>query len=452
MFELLDMFMGSEALPNQESYYSEQYLRDIFRSKIARSQATGKDGIRIGAFESRLVEETRLIARKVAAESYHFTRYKERLIPRGPTRYPRQISIPTVRDRLTLRATCQLLHEHIPATRGTTPHTLIKMAVNKIRDGDQASNVFLRLDVRDFFPSISHKILQRELRRVGIIPEVQKLCMAAVANSTGNEKEPQIRGVPQGLSISNALAALYMQRFDEEQFDRSHAYFRYVDDILFICHSSQAEELLKVVSRKLSARGLKIHPKGVAGKTEISPVTGGIDFLGYRICVDEVSIRESSYERMFTNLQRVFTDFRYRHDVNRTIFRLNLKISGCIVDGRRRGWMMFFSYTECMSQLRYLDVHVSKQLSRVGFPPTKQAAIKRFVKSYYEIRFNLDATTYIPNFDKYNEGQMIEVISIMTDRKNEELMTWNIERIHSEFGRIISHEVQDLERDVGSPS
>lgn len=436
----------------QDQYYSANYLRELFKSKIAKSHATGKDGIRIGAFELRLAEETSLIERKVATETYSFTRFKERLIPRGAKRLPRQISIPTVRDRLALRATCQLLHEHVPSTRGKTPHALIKAVVEKVRDGDQSKNVFLRMDVRDFFPSISHPLMQRELRRVKIIPSVQRLCMAALENPTGTEKELQSRGVPQGLSISGALAALYMQRFDEQQSKPEHAYFRYVDDILFICPASDADDLLKTVSRKLSARGLKIHPKGVEGKTEISPVSGGIDFLGYRICVDQISIRDSSYKRMFLNLQNVLTDFRYRKDIRRTIFRINLKITGCIVDARRRGWMMFFSYTECISQLKYLDVYLSKQLNRVNFPADQRHTIKSFVKSYHEIRYNLDNTAYIPNYDEFSQDQMIEVISTMTGRRPEELAAWDIERITSEFGRIISHEVQDLERDVGNPS
>ncbi|MCP3728854.1 reverse transcriptase domain-containing protein [Sphingomonas sp. MG17] len=452
MLNLIDLLEHIQVLREQDQYYNEHYLRDLFRSKIAKSHATGKDGVRIGAFETRLIEETRLIQRKVAAETYSFTHFKERLIPRGAKRLPRQISIPTVRDRLTLRATCQLLHEHVPGTRGKTPHALIKAIVEKIRDGDQSDNVFLRLDVRDFFPSVSHKLMQRELRRVGVTPSVQRLCMDALENPTGAENELQSRGIPQGLSISGALAALYMQRFDEQQSTPQHPYFRYVDDILFICPAKVADELLKSVSRKLSARGLKVHPKGVAGKTEISPVSGGIDFLGYRVGVDQVSIRDSSYKRMFTNLQSVLTDFRYRKDIRRTIFRVNLKITGCIVDGRRRGWMMFFSYTECISQLKYLDVFLANQLSRIDFPHAQRIAIKSFVKSYHEIRFNINNTSYIPNYDAFDQTQMIEVISTMTGRRTEELVTWDIDRISSEFGRIISHEVQDLERDVGSPS
>jgi len=114
--------------------------------------------------------------------------------------------------------------------------------------------------------------------------------------------------------------------------------------------------------------------------------------------------------------------------------------------------MMFFSYTECVSQLRYLDIFLAKQLDRVGFPAEQRKGVKSFVKAYHEIRFNMTGTTYIPKYDDYGQKEMAEVISAMTNYSTEEIATWAIDRIHSEFSRIISHEVQDLERDVGSPS
>lgn len=449
---LLDLLNLEDFVRDQDAYFHDAFLRELFSSKIVRSQATGKDGVRVPAFEGRLAAEAQLIARKVSAGTYRFTTYKERLILRGANREPRQISIPTVRDRLTLRAICQLLHDHIPATRGVTPHTLVKRVVAHIREGDHTASSFVRIDVENFFPSLSHVILQRELRKAGVIPLVQNLCLMAITNPTGSPSPLPDRGVPQGLSISGALAALYMLRFDEQQLRSNPSYFRYVDDILYICPTKDAETLLRTVSAKLKARGLKIHAKGVAGKTEISPVEDGVDFLGYKITRNEVSIRETSYKRMFKNLQGVLTDFKHRRDTEKTLFRLNLKITGCIVDNRRRGWMMFFSYTECLSQLKFLDIFIDRQLAKIGFPIEKRRDVKRFVKSHHEIKFNLNQTSYIPNFDQFDVNQMTMAISAMTRHTTEEIATWDIERVQREFGRVIAHEVQDLERDVGSPS
>ncbi|MGS1017005.1 reverse transcriptase domain-containing protein [Allosphingosinicella humi] len=436
----------------QDDYFGAQHLTELFQSKIARSQATGKDGVRVKRFQTKLEGETSLIEKRFLSRSYRFTTYKERLILRGAHRAPRQISIPTVRDRLTLRALCQLLHSFVPETRGASPHAMVKEVVQVIRAGDQASKVFLRIDVKDFFPSITHPILNRELRGFDLSANVRELCIAAIRTPTGDKKAVANRGVPQGLSISGALAALYMLKFDDSQRAQGRAYFRYVDDILFICDQREAEDLLQEVSRKLKARGLLIHPKGVAGKTEISPVEKGIDFLGYNICIDKVSIRKSSYDRMFKNILKVITNYRYRKNVSRLIFRINLKITGCIVDNSRRGWMMFFSYTQDIPQLAFLDRFVKDQLSRVGFPAERLSDIKRFVKSYHEIRNNLSETSYIPNFDNYDLAHRIETIAVMTPHSTAEISNWELEAIQTEFDKIISHEVRDLERDVGNIS
>lgn len=451
----LDLLSWIDALSaplGQDDHFKAGHLEELFRSKIAKSQATGKDGVRIGWFQERLTEEAAFIELKVAQNTYKFTTFKERLILRGAIREPRQISIPTVRDRLTLRAVCQVLHAYTPETIGSTPHALVDRVVKAIRSGDHRQNSFVRIDVRNFFPSISHAILAREMKHFAFNDTVRSLCMRAVATPTGIAKSPNARGVPQGLSVSGALSALYMLRFDGIQLKKNANYFRYVDDILLICDTKIADESLKSVGRSLSSRGLIIHKKGVAGKTEIKPVSDGVDFLGYRICVEKVSIRDSSYRRMFKNLLKVITDYRYRKDVNRLIFRLNLKITGCVVDNKRRGWMMFFSHTEDLSQLAHLDAFIKQQLVRVNFPQQQFGGIKRFVKSYHEIRFNLTATQYIPNLDNFDIDDKVNAIISLSNRSSEEVSAWDVQFLDQEFSRLISREVHDLEKDVGNPS
>jgi hypothetical protein len=244
-----------------------------------------------------------------------------------------------------------------------------------------------------------------------------------------------------------------MLRFDAIQRRKYENYFRYVDDILLICKTSTADETLKAIGRSLSStRGLVIHKKGVAGKTEISPVVEGVDFLGYRICPDKVSIRDSSFRRMFKNILKVITEYRYRQDTDRLVFRLNLKITGCTVDGRRRGWMMFFSHTEDMSQLSHLDAFVKQQLNRVDVPRKEQQRIKRFIKAYHEIRYNITLTGYIPNLDKFTRADKVEAVAALSPYSIEEVANWEDEYLDLEFSRRMSKEVHDLEQDVGNPS
>lgn len=436
----------------QLDHFKAGHLETLFRSKIARSQATGKDGMRIGRFEEILRSEALLIETKVAAGTYHFTTFKERLILRGADRAPRQISIPTVRDRLLLRAICQILHSHNGQTIGSTPHALVSGVTKAIREGDQSSKSFVRIDVKDFFPSISHSILRRELESFGFVDVVQSLCMQAVATPTGVKADLAVKGVPQGLSVSGALAALYMLRFDNIRKKSKIQYFRYVDDILLICDTKDSDNILDSVGRALKSRGLVIHKKGVAGKTEITRVDDGVDFLGYRISVELISVRESSYKKMFKNILKVITDFRYRKNMEKLIFRLNLKITGCIVDAKRRGWMMFFSHSENMNQLAHLDAFIARQLTRVAFPFSEMIQIKRFIKSYHEIRYSIAETKYIPNFDNFEYKEKVEAVAALSGKSLAEVLAMDINTMENQFSRLISKEVHDLEQDVGSPS
>jgi RNA-directed DNA polymerase len=439
-----------EELPVQNRF-GEASLRKIFAEKIARTSATGKDGIRMAAFEADLASNLATIERKVLAGTYKFTTYKERLLIKAAGKFPRQISIPTIRDRIVLRAVCSILHDTVPNSTGFSPHAIVDKVAKAIRNGNE-DRALIRIDVADFFPSIRHDLLAKELTGFEVDDLTKDLCMKAVRTPSGMKGAASDRGVPQGLSISGALASIYMLRFDDRMLKRHRHYFRYVDDILIICDASEAEQTLASVRLALARIGLKAHPEGTAGKTEISEVSNGIDYLGYHITSRIVSVRDSSFRRMFKNILKVVTDYRYRRDDERLIFRLNLKITGCLTDNKRRGWMMFFSRTENMLQLSHLDSFVKQQLLRVGFPLNRHNEIKRFIRSYHQICFNLEKSEYIPNFEEFTLEQKTQVVAILLRRELAVVKTYDVETIEREFIRLIGQEVHDLEDDVGSPS
>ncbi len=108
---------------------------------------------------------------------------------------------------------------------------------------------------------------------------------------------------------------------------------------------------------------------------------------------------------------------------------------------------MFFSQTQDMSQLKHLDKFLDKSLDRLRID-RDGVGIKRFTRAFYEIRYNANATSYIPNFDAMSLDGKIDIISILSDTSVEELLTRSAEFIESEFSRLISREVSDLEKDV----
>ena len=106
---------------------------------------------------------------------------------------------------------------------------------------------------------------------------------------------------------------------------------------------------------------------------------------------------------------------------------------------------MFFSQTDNISELSHIDAWLSRELWKININPS---LVKTFKKSYYEIRYNLDETDYIPNFDKYDIDQKKEVLFTLSQKKREEIDAMDVQLIDHEFGRLIGREVSELERDL----
>src|SRR5690606_335181 len=104
-------------------------------------------------------------------------------------------------------------------------------------------NYFLKLDVKEFYPSVNHAWLEEVLQRKIPSRKLRTLLMSAVKTpslfaSESSKNKSNLRGIPQGLAVSNALAELSVAHLDEAmtQIDDT-AYFRYVDDILVLMKS-----------------------------------------------------------------------------------------------------------------------------------------------------------------------------------------------------------------------
>jgi RNA-directed DNA polymerase len=418
---------------------------------VGLSSVVGRDGTKRDAFSEKLNREIELVLAKVEAQNYRFTGYKETLISKGARKNPRQISIPTVRDRLTLRAVCEILSAVFSDCKTSPPHEYIK-SIKKLAAEVGEGYRFLRMDIKSYYPSIDQDILLRRIRRRIRKPQVISLIESAIKTPTGKRNIPEnltLVGVPQGLSISNILSSVYLAHIDAKYKRRMH-FFRYVDDILILCKSSDANQIYDDLKADIwrTAR-LECHTldRSGLGKTTIERIADGIDYLGFRITDKSVSVRPSSYNRMFANLIKVFTQYKYKRNKARFLWRLNLKITGCFFEGRRFGWMFFFSQTENTSQLKRLDFFVNNlaQKYKIG---TDAGGIKSFIKSYHEIRFNADNTKYIPDFETYSRDPMIEFICLLSDREHKDLTTLDDHQVRKLFKKLASREVAQLEKDL----
>lgn len=419
-------------------------LVELFEDRLSESRTIGKDGITPYAFGKKIEEESNLISKRALTGTYNFTTYKQRLILKSANKPPRNISIATVRDRLTLRALTQFLSDRFPDASQPPAHAIIAEIKNQI-EYLSADYSFVQIDVENFYPTVRHTKLRSILKKNLNYPPFLKLVMSAVSTPTGDKYNTSNIGIPQGLSISNILSAIYMMEFDQKS-KEFNTYYRYVDDILIICQTKDAYDIYLRLKADLRKLGLKCHPLEDKKKTKIVPLNEGVDYLGYHIKPGYITVRLSSYHRMIENIMRVFTAVKYEKNYRKALMRLNLKITGCVFNEKRMGWMFFFSMTDDIKQLQRLDNFVLKNF--IQYFPTGTTKPKRFLKAYYEIKFNFSDSKYIPRFDEYTQEQKITFIATMMNEQPAIIDTWSIDKIEREFRKLLKKEMAELEKDI----
>jgi len=421
-----------------------ELLKAIFLERISLTGTVGKDGITPQAFGKNLDAEVQSLAAKAVSGEYRFTQYKQKLILKGANKPPREISIATVRDRVVLRAITNFLVSVFSDRRIVPAHYIVSEIAEAIQHLDDEYS-FVQIDIRDFYPTVNHDLLIEQIGRRVKSDVIIDLVKKAIQTNTGPKGPARNVGIPQGLSISNILSSIYMTRFDDLM-QKKGSYYRYVDDIVTICKTKTAKRKLGYITQKLNDIGLTCHEPKANSKTKICKLSVGIDYLGYSIRPGYISVRASSYKRMMDNIMAVISAARHTSNHAKAIARINIRISGCIFDGRRMGWMFFFSMTQDIRQLQRLDDFVLSAWTKAGLD--KFGTPKRFVKAYYEIRYRFDRTKYIPKFDEYDIDQKSKLIADILNKSLAEIQTWSVESIERKFLQLVKKEVSKLEQDV----
>ncbi|MCG7630530.1 hypothetical protein MHM88_22240 [Epibacterium sp. MM17-32] len=431
-----------------EAFFCEENLIRIFEERIREAKFIGLDGVNASSLESNIDDVVETAVAKIHAGSYRFTRYREKLIIKNHLKPPRQIAIPTLRDALVLRALCDYLTQFFDDCRMKPPHDVIKRlatAVSSAASGD----CLLRMDVINFYPSIVHDLLLEQLRKRVTDNLALQLVRDAIATPTGfDEPEARTVGVPQGLSISNLLSMAYLQDFDFFC-NLNYEYFRYVDDIVVLANKGKVAGIHACIEGYLSDRlQLKTHPLNEGGgKTLISTVATGTDYLGYRVRNTGLSIRDTSYRKMFRAIVGCLRTLRGTATLEQVLWKLNLIITGCRFENRSVGWVFFFRQSTDMAQFHRMDAFVAKQMGIHGLAhQTKRA--KSFVKAYREIRYNRKATSYIPDFDNFTLANKIGVISLIRGTSEERLGRMEREELDEIYWSIVRGQVVKMERET----
>jgi len=431
-----------------ENHFTVSKLHELYSERIIYSGASGIDQLDQASFGKQIDEQIDILSRKVTDGSYTFTKYKLKLISKGRNKAPREISIPTIRDRLAMRSLCNFLTEvYRDTVTFQLPQNIIKSVKHEYVSGYSGC---IKLDVADFYPSIRHKELMSRLGRKIRNPEIKQIIQSAISSPTvsvsrKNDSLSQ-RGVPQGLSVSNILASIYLINIDRRMNLKSNLkYYRYVDDLLILCDLKDAEEIAKLVISDFRKIGLKIHdPKQSPDKSSIGPLKGGFEYLGYKFAGGGlVTPRVGSINRLRESLISTITNYKYAKNKNKgfLLWRLNLRITGCVHDNKSKGWLFFFAEINDDSLLHSLDHFVNKMLKRFDIKITP----KKFVRTHKELIHRKHETNYIPNFDSYSLEQKK---SVLEDYFGLSVSRYSDQQVEFNFQKRITKQVKDLQIDI----
>lgn len=451
-----------------EKVVSEPNLESLFNQKVRSSSSRGRDGNSPrNMTDEQIINLIQGVSKGLLNGTYRFSPYRELLRLKGSQKLPRVISIPTVRDRLALIAITDYLLTKMPMLVPQRPYRLISQIRESIAEAMYSD--FLRIDIVGFYPNVSHTSIESAISGMTSDVRILDAIFSAIKSPTVPDGTTRIAasllndnqvGLPAGTPLANVLGELVLSKFDNKFTEcRDVALFRYVDDILILAPPGKRQRLRQEVRKELGEIGLKAHPKGDARKASSGRIGhDDFEYLGYLFSSGRITVDRQRLSRLFENLARPITMYRRAilendPELHRTARRaewwLNFRITGCIADGARRGWLPFYSQVDDISLLHHLDDVVAKMMHRV--PSPSRFTPKSFVRAYTLTRDrSRDKNGYILNFDKIvdDEGKRNLLLVASTYRP----IPQDSAKLDSLFRRFIGFAVKEIETDVGGVS
>lgn len=227
---------------------------------------------------------------------------------------PRQISAAPFRDRVVHHALTRILEPvfekrfssfSFACRQGKGVHKALKVAQRAIR----LYPYLLKCDIRKYFASIDHQMLNRKLAEAVKCKATLQLAGTIIAGS--NEQEDVVRyfvgddlftpferrrGLPLGNQTSQFFANVYLDRLDHFIGGKLYprAYARYVDDlILFGGDKTELHRMRAAIAAELGLMRLTLHEN----KSRVYTSDEGVTFLGWRLFPSHTRLERSNVVR-----------------------------------------------------------------------------------------------------------------------------------------------------------
>ncbi|MBN2012421.1 group II intron reverse transcriptase domain-containing protein [candidate division KSB1 bacterium] len=449
-----------------KKYFDIDFLNTIYDEKVRFSLGVGVDRINHEIFTKDKEFHLSIINRKCQDNSYCFSPYRELLKLKGRDKNPRVISIATIRDKIVLSVLKEILHEIFPEyVNRTLPNSYISEIKDFYKTEANGNLEIMQIDIKGFYDNINQKILINTLQERIQVEFILNLIIKAIQNPTPHKQYykselknlKNMKGVPQGLSISNILANIYLGSFDSKVSRKVKFYRRYVDDIMIIDKNLSENNCFIGLKNELQILGLDVNNE----KSCTALANNSFKYLGYELRLPIVTVKKTTYER-FLNLIAAKITYYIKNRENiinnnggtseffkrAVIFDLNLKISGAIYNNKSYGWVFYFLEVNDLHILYKMDANITSLLKKlVDFKKNVPSELKKLSKAYYEAKYNRSGK-YIINFDSYDSTEkkksFLINLCIISSKKE-----YPDKFIDNQFEKVKTKKLLELESDVG---
>jgi hypothetical protein len=194
-------------------------------------------------------------------------------------------------QRALLRQLSPVLEQQThPSVFSYRPGTSALKAAQMVARHIQGYQYFVRLDVKDFFPSVNRALLGAQLETI-MCHKLKKAVMDFACASPS--------GLAEGSPLSPALSNIYLAPFDKAVSDHyDGAYVRFSDDMVILVDSRPAA-VTRFVTEELNHLSLKPN----INKIEHGNTDEGFDFLGYHISKNQFTVTEAKVTAIVQRIQ-----------------------------------------------------------------------------------------------------------------------------------------------------